>query len=174
MMSRKGFSFNSMPSVRFNRSQFPLGHDIHTSMSVGKLYPIDWQEVLPGDTFSCKAFDVTRVTSSFLKPVMDNLFLDVYHFFVPLRLVYDGAEGVFGNPSPSAYEDNDLGSMPGTTGTVVSGSVADYLGLPLTSFTADNKVTLTPFRAFALIYNQWFRNENVVGEVYVQRGEAHM
>jgi hypothetical protein len=138
-------------------------------MDVGTLYPIDWQEVVPGDVFKCRAFDVSRVTSSFLKPVMDNLFLDVYHFFVPHRLVYDDFEKVFGNPKPSAYTDNDLEEIPMTYGEVKSGSVGDYLGLPLGTISQNNPVSVLPFRSFALIYDKYFRNENTTDEIYIQK-----
>jgi hypothetical protein len=138
-------------------------------MDVGTLYPIDWQEVVPGDVFKCRAFDVSRVTSSFLKPVMDNLFLDVYHFFVPHRLVYDDFEKVFGNPNPSAYTDNALEEVPMTYGTVESGSVGDYLGLPIGAISQNNPVSVLPFRSFALIYDKYFRNENTTDEIYIQK-----
>jgi hypothetical protein len=138
-------------------------------MDVGTLYPIDWQEVVPGDVFKCRAFDVSRVTSSFLKPVMDNLFLDVYHFFVPHRLVYDDFEKVFGNPNPSAYTDNALEEIPMTYGAVKSGSIADYLGLPIGSISQSSRVSVLPFRSFALIYDKYFRNENTTDEIYIQK-----
>jgi hypothetical protein len=138
-------------------------------MDVGTLYPIDWQEVVPGDVFKCRAFDVSRVTSSFLKPVMDNLYLDVYHFFVPHRLVYDDFEKVFGNPNPSAYIDNALEEIPMGYGSVNSGSVGDYLGLPIGAIPQGNPVSLLPFRSFALIYDKYFRNENTTDEIYIQK-----
>lgn len=140
-------------------------------MSVGRLYPIDIQEVIPGDTFKNKTVCVARVTSSFLKPVMDNAYMDIYHFFVPYRLLYGDTERVFGNPNPSAYVDNNLSEFPtfGTSQTVVSGTIADYLGLPVGTIPGD--ISVLPFRAFAKVYNQWFRNENTVAETYVQEGE---
>lgn len=158
------------PQVRMNRSKFDLSKGVKTTMSVGRLYPIDIQEVLPGDTFKNKTVCVARVTSSFFKPVMDNAFMDIYHFFVPYRLLYKDSERVFGNPNPSAYEDNDLSSFPsfGSQQTVVSGSIADYLGLPVGRIPGD--ISVLPFRAFAKVYDQWFRNENVVDEVYIQSG----
>ena len=172
-MKKYRHNFTSLPQVRFPRSQQLLGHSITTSMTVGKLYPIEWLEVVPGDTFKSKMFDVQRVTSSFLKPVMDNLFLDVYHFFVPYRLLYANAENVFGNPSPSAYQDNDLDEFPMNYGgdEVKPGSVGDYLGLPLGTYSA-NCFSILPFRAFAKIWNYWFRNENVMDEVFVQGGSV--
>ena len=164
-----GHSLQNVPIPRFPRARFNLSHSVTTSMDVGTLYPIDWQEVVPGDVFKCRAFDVSRVTSSFLKPVMDNLYLDVYHFFVPHRLVYDDFEKVFGNPNPSAYTDNALEAIPMTFGEVKSGSVGDYLGLPLGTISQDNPVSVLPFRSFALIYDKYFRNENTTDEIYIQK-----
>lgn len=165
----RGHSLQSVPIPRFPRARFNLSHSVTTSMDVGTLYPIDWQEVVPGDIFKCRAFDVSRVTSSFLKPVMDNLYLDVYHFFVPHRLVYDDFEKVFGNPNPSAYTDNALEEIPMGYGSVNSGSVGDYLGLPIGAIPQGNPVSLLPFRSFALIYDKYFRNENTTDEIYIQK-----
>lgn len=165
----RGHSLQNVPIPRFPRARFNLSHSVTTSMDVGTLYPIDWQEVVPGDVFKCRAFDVSRVTSSFLKPVMDNLFLDVYHFFVPHRLVYDNFEKVFGNPNPSAYTDNALEEIPMTYGTVKSGNIADYLGLPIGSISNSSPVSVLPFRSFALIYDKYFRNENTTDEIYIQK-----
>lgn len=168
----RGHSLQSVPIPRFPRARFNLSHSVTTSMDVGTLYPIDWQEVVPGDIFKCRAFDVSRVTSSFLKPVMDNLYLDVYHFFVPHRLVYDDFEKVFGNPNPSAYTDNELAEIPMVSGPAIQpGSIADYLGLPVNaSIPNENPVSLLPFRSFALIYDKYFRNENTTDEIFVQKG----
>lgn len=165
----RGHSLQSVPIPRFPRARFNLSHSVTTSMDVGTLYPIDWQEVVPGDVFKCRAFDVSRVTSSFLKPVMDNLYLDVYHFFVPHRLVYDNFEKVFGNPNPSAYTDNALEEIPMGYGSVNAGSVGDYLGLPIGAVSQSNPVSLLPFRSFALIYDKYFRNENTTDEIYIQK-----
>lgn len=168
----RGHSLQNVPIPRFPRARFNLSHSVTTSMDVGTLYPIDWQEVVPGDVFKCRAFDVSRVTSSFLKPVMDNLFLDVYHFFVPHRLVYDDFEKVFGNPNPSAYTDNDLEEIPMVSGSAIQvGSIADYLGLPVgATISSENPVSILPFRSFALIYDKYFRNENTTDEIFVQKG----
>lgn len=165
----RGHSLQNVPIPRFPRARFNLSHSVTTSMDVGTLYPIDWQEVLPGDVFKCRAFDVSRVTSSFLKPVMDNLYLDVYHFFVPHRIVYDDFEKVFGNPNPSAYTDNALEEIPMAYGSVYAGSVGDYLGLPIGAVPQGNPVSVLPFRAFALIYDKYFRNENTTDEIYIQK-----
>lgn len=172
----RGHSLQNVPIPRFPRARFNLSHSVSTSMDVGTLYPIDWQEVVPGDIFKCRAFDVSRVTSSFLKPVMDNLFLDVYHFFVPHRLVYDDFEKVFGNPNPSAYTDNELAEIPMVSGSAIQvGSIADYLGLPIgATISSDNPVSILPFRSFALIYDKYFRNENTTDEIFVQKGALQL
>lgn len=171
-MKSKSFSFQQMPAVSRRRTLFKDPFDKTTTMSVGKLYPIEWQEVVPGDDFNEAITSVTRLTSSYLRPVLDDIYLDTYVFFVPGRLLYDDYEGVFGNPKPSAYDDNDLGELPtidSSSITVSSKSVADYLDLPLGS--VPSGVSVLPFRAFALIWNEWFRNENTMPETLVQTGE---
>lgn len=164
--------FENMPDVRYARSKFSLDHGIKTTMTVGNLYPLDIQEVLPGDSFKTKMTGVMRVTSAFLKPVIDNAFLEVYHFFVPLRLVYDDLEEVFGVARPSAYSMDLFKTIPtigGTNLTIASGSVGDYLGLPV-GITVFPGISILPFRAFAHVYNDWFRNESITNEVLVQTG----
>lgn len=107
-------NFNLFPTIRFNRSKFHMPQRVKTSMNLGTLYPISFTEVLPGDTFSCNMKNVTRATTSFIKPIMDNIYMDVYHFFVPLRLCYNDLEKVFGNPNPSAYTETEFATIPCT------------------------------------------------------------
>ena len=164
-------SFTEVPKVRYQRSLQDLSHGVKTSMNVGTLYPVDITEVLPGDTFKGSVQSVFRVTSAFLKPVIDNLYAEIHTFFVPSRLCYSEFEGVFGDSSPSAYSATELSTIPCTpsVSTVSEGSVADYFGLPLGEIPAG--ISILPFRAFALIYDQWFRNENVVYSMNVENGE---
>lgn len=163
-------NYNLLPNVKFNRSKFDLNHRNLTSMNVGTLYPISIEEVLPGDSFSTKVVCTARVTSSFIKPVMDNLFMDIYHFFVPLRLCYDKAEEVFGSSSPSSYIEDEFATIPTFEAcNIAKGSVGDYLGIALGDIPSG--LSVLPFRAFAKIYNEWFRNENITDEVYVHTGE---
>lgn len=163
--------FGSLPSVSFNRSRFDLSHIVKTSMDVGYLYPISIREVIPGDSFKCDITALARVSSSFIKPVMDNAYIDIYSFFVPYRLCYDKAQEVFGKASPSMYVDDSLERFPVTSSgcTIASGSVGDYLGLPVGS--VPQGISILPFRAFARVWNEWFRDENIVNETYVQPGE---
>lgn len=168
----KNFNYGNVASVSRRRTKFPDNWEVKTTMSVGKLYPIKWQEVLPGDDFSEDLSFVSRLTSTYIRPVYENLQLSVYAFFVPGRILYDDYESVFGNPNPSAYSDNELGEIPcfNNPFTVTSGSVGDYLELPVGHIAPNGNVSVLPFRAFAMIYNQWFRDQNNVDEVLVQRG----
>lgn len=162
-------SFASVPSVRFARSKIPMPHGIKTSMSTGYLYPVEWREVLPGDTFKVTASVAARVSTAFLRPVLDNLVMDVYHFFVPLRLVDKDVAEVFGKASPSQYEADGLDDFPVTAApmTVPEKTVYDYLFVRPGVVPAG--INVLPARAFALIWNEWFRNENVVDETYVPK-----
>lgn len=165
------YSFSNLPSVSRRRTRFYDPWNKLMTMSVGKLYPIKLQEVIPGDDFSEDVSFVSRLTSAYVRPVMDDLYMDLYAFYIPGRILYDDFELVFGNPAPSAYTDNELSEIPTFSGLsiVTSKSVADYLGLPPGRI--PDGVSVLPFRAFASIYNEWFRNENTNDLVFVQTGE---
>lgn len=158
---------------RIGRTKFqkPL-KSVKTSMTIGKLYPVRWEEVLPGTNWKSDTSFTCTLTSAYLRPVKDDLFIDHYTFFVPLRLLMDDLENVFGNSNPSAYSDGGLIEIPSTTSvqTVSSKSVADYLELPVGSVPPG--ISILPFRAFALIYNEWIRNQQVEGEVVIQKGDT--
>lgn len=174
---RNRFSFNSVPTIRRRRSMFDLSYSVKTSMTVGKLYPIYLQEIYPGDTFKLKSNIVTRVTSAFLKPVMDNLFQDTYFFFVPNRLVYDKWEEVFGKNSTGTWAVSEFAKVPtinipnnpAKAPFISSRSVGDYLGLPLGPLPSG--VSILPFRAFALIWEEWFRDQNNELPLHINRGD---
>lgn len=164
------------PTIHHSRSRFDLSFDVKTSGNVGTLYPIYLQEIYPGDTFDCDTTIVSRLASSYLRPVMDNLFLDVYYFFVPNRLVFDDWGAVFGENKSSAWTPASPVAVPHTTTTSVvsQGSVADYLGLPLADISNNtvlpSGINILPFRAFAKIYDDWFRDENLVAPMLIHTG----
>lgn len=173
---RRGWRYNQVPAVRIPRSVQNLSHSVRTSMSIGYLYPIDWFETLPDDKIRLRSASVSRLTSAYIRPVMDNIYLDVYHFYVPYRILYDRYTDVLVNPNKTAYTNDDFGKFPSTTGPVAQKSVADYLGLPIgCNITADsngNAVSVLPFRAFAMVYELYFRNQQTQDEIYVQTGES--
>lgn len=162
-------NFGAIADIKRSRTKMRVPFGVKTSLNVGDLVPLKVIEVLPGDTWKIKGASVARVSSAFLRPVMDNLFMDVHYFFVPYRLVFNKAEEVFGKATPSMYDTGELETIP-TLGscTITGGTVGDYLGLPPGNYPAG--LSVLKFRAFALIYDKWFRNENVVDEMLVQKG----
>lgn len=162
------FSFNNVPVIRHSRSQQDLSHGVKTSGNVGTLYPFECQEVYPGDTFKVQTAVVSRLSSQFIKPVMDNLFLDVYFFYVPSRILYAQFPNVFGENTESAWANTQEYSVPTFAGTVPSKSVGDYLGLPV-GMSLQN-ISVLPFRAFGKVYDDWFRDQNNVSPMHIQNG----
>lgn len=166
----RSYVYNSIPVVKHKRSKFDMSHRVGTTVNVGDLVPIDWQEVYPGDTFKCDMSAVAQVTSTFLKVPMDNLMLDVYHFFVPYRIIDDNFVRIMGE-SKTKWTDSNVYSVPECYGssTYTSLSLADYLGIPKEA--CGNNIpsfSQYPFRAYAKIYNDYFRDENLVDEINIQ------
>lgn len=177
-MSNK--QFTTVPTIRCSRSRFDMSFGHKMSMSVGKLYPMYLQEVYPGDTFSDTSTLVTRLTSTFLRPVMDNLFMDTYFFFVPSRLVYDRWEEIFGENRESYWAQPEAVEAPTipSAAPIYTKSVGDYLGLPTCTkvgseikYKVPAGINILPFRAFALIWNEWFRDENTQPPVLIHKGD---
>lgn len=185
-MSRK-FLIDRVPTISAKRSSFDLSRKLMLSMNVGKLYPVGKPyEVYPGDTFKIRTKFVVRLTSAYLKPVMEDLIIEFYHFFVPHDLAYH--LGTFGNMSSSntgyimrdfkgVMGENRLNAWSPTVNiqmpalpsfTCSSGSVADYLEFPLGTNPAG--LQAIPFRGFALIYDQWYRDQNNVDPMYIYQG----
>lgn len=190
LYSTYDFSKNLAPSVK--RSAFNLSHEHKTTFNVGKLVPIEVMEVLPGDTFSYDLSSVIR-TNTFQRPVMDNLYADFMFFFVPMRLTwkhwknFQGENGnSFGIPSIEYRIPSYIAGsiVPDSGVSCISKSVADYMGIPVgTKF--DNRkdytgpstygsmqVSQLPFRAFASIWNYWFRDENLQGYEVFDDGDS--
>ncbi len=163
--------FNNVATIKAPRSKFDLSYTNKTSASVGKLYPIYCQEIYPGDSFNCKTSFVARLTSSYLRPVMDNLFCDFYYFFVPSRLVFKDWAQIFGENDESAWAQTNETVAPVNLDkmTCRSKTVADYLGLPVGNI--PKGVNILPFRAFAKIWDDWFRDENLQDPMYINTGD---
>nr|QJB21148.1 MAG: major capsid protein [Microvirus sp.] len=155
------FNFNPT-SINMSRSTFSRSSSLKTSFNVGNIIPIYCDEVLPGDTFDIKTSKVVRL-QTLITPIMDNLYLDTYFFFVPNRLVWEHWQEFMGENTSSAwipsveYEIPQL-TAPASTGWTV-GTIADYFGIP--TGIANLSVNALPFRAYALIVNDWFRDENL-------------
>lgn len=181
-MSKKksSYVFGTVPMIKASRSRFDLSQSIKTSGNVGKLYPFFCQEVYPGDTFKINSTILARLTSSYLRPVMDNLFLDQYFFYVPSRLVYDKFPQVFGENKAGAWANTTPPTVPTLQNSSSSSikaahdNVCAYINLPVGVELKQNvnNISLLPYRAFALIYDEWFRDENNIQPMQVQKGDA--
>lgn len=178
MAKKSNFVFGSVPMIRASRSRFDLSQSIKTSGNVGKLYPFFCQEVYPGDTFKINSTILTRLSSSYLRPVMDNLFLDQYYFFVPSRLVFDKWAQVFGENKAGKWANTAPPKVPTFTNQSSSNNIAlhdnvcAYINLPVGQDLGANinDISVLPYRAFALIYDEWFRDENNVQPMQIQKG----
>ena len=179
-MKKSNFVYGSVPMIRASRSKFDLSFTHKTSGKVGKLYPFYCQEVYPGDTFKTKSTILARLNSAYLRPVMDNLFLDQYFFFVPSRLVFDKFSQVFGENKQSPWAVQNPPSIPCFQNTASTGNIAlhdnvcAYLYLPVGEDLKENirDISLLPARAFALIYDEWFRDENNIQPMNIHKGDA--
>ena len=153
--------FAQNPVASIGRSSFNRNSSIKTTFNAGDLIPFYVDEVLPGDTFSIDTSKVVRMQTP-LTPIMDNIYLDTYYFFVPNRLVWKHWVNLMFENTKSAWAPESVYSVPQVTapsGGWSVGTVADYMGIP----TGVNglSVNAMPFRAYALICNEWFRDENL-------------
>lgn len=154
------------------RSTFDLSHSIKTTFNVGQLVPIDVQEVIPGDTFNVKTSYVAR-TSTMLFPVMDTAFLDVTHFFVPYRLLQKNFVKLMGENPDTPYTqpvDYQIPQITSPDGGWNEGTVADYMGIP--TKVSGISVSALPFRAYAKIWNDFYRDQNLQNGAAFLDGDA--
>lgn len=168
---RSQFTYDTTPMLKYSRSMFDLSHKHLTSMNVGELTPFMCEEVYPGDTFKITAHSVIRASSPLLRPIMDNAFIEEYFFYVPSRILYDKFVNVFGENTSSPWANTQTYSVPQIPvgQTVYSKSVADHLGLPVGKLA--RPVSVLPFRAFAKIWEDWFRDQNNVSPQHLQSGD---
>lgn len=150
--------FSRIPQTEIQRSTFDRSHGLKTAFDSGYLVPIELQEVLPGDTVDFDATLLARLPST-VTPIMDNVFLDTQFFFVPSRLLWTNFVKMMGervNPKDSI--DYTVPYLESGDGFSV-GSLADYLGIP--TGVSKLKVNALPFRAYAKIWDDWYRDENL-------------
>lgn len=165
--------FSQLPHADISRSTFDRSHSLKTTFNTGDVVPFYVDEVLPGDTFTVDTSKVVRMPS-LITPLMDNLYLDTYFFFVPNRLVWDHWKQFNGENTESAwlptteYEVPQITS-PASTGWTV-GTIADYFGIPIG--VPGLSVNALPFRAYALIVNEWFRDENLTDPLLIPTDDA--
>ena len=145
------------------RSKFDRGHQLLTTINEGELVPIYMDEVIPGDTARVQLNGLIRMSTP-IYPIMDNCYMDTYFFFVPTRLLWEHFENMFGENDTDYWAEKTEYSTPkctiGGTSGLANGSIGDYFGLP-TEVANALEVNALPARAYAMIYNEWFRDENL-------------
>ena len=165
--------FSLSPHVDISRSRFDRSASLKTSFNAGDVVPFFLEEVLPGDTFSVDTSKVVRM-QTLLTPMMDNVYLDTYYFFVPNRLVWDHWKEFCGENTESAWIPQTEYTLPQITSPAGQGwsvgTLADYFGIP--TGVAGLSVSALPFRAYALIMNEWFRDQNLQDPLVVPTDDS--
>ncbi|ARQ16017.1 putative VP1 [Human gut gokushovirus] len=161
--------FSQIPSTQIPRSVFDRSHGYKTTFNSGYLVPFYVDEVLPGDSFKLTATLFARLATPIV-PFMDNLYLETFFFFVPNRLVWDNWQKFNGEQkNPTDSTDFLIPTVSGTN--VQNQTLWDYFGLP-TNVNKALKVNALPFRAYNLIFNEWFRDENLQESLKVPTGDG--
>ena len=170
--------FAELPAAEIQRSTFDRSCSYKTSFNVGDLIPFYVDEVLPGDTFNISTAKVVR-SQTMLTPIMDNIFLDTYYFFVPNRLVWKHWREFCGENRDGAWApqvEYTIPTIASPTGGFASGTIADYMGLPVgVEWKATDALapSALPFRAYALICNEFFRDENLTDPLLISLDDAN-
>ena len=163
--------FSRVPQADIQRSTFNRSHGLKTTFDAGYLVPIFVDEVLPGDTFSVNAMGFGRLATP-IYPIMDNLYVETFFFFVPNRLIWDNWErfnGAQDNPADStSYLIPQITLGSGVS--IADSTLFDYMGLPINV----NGIEFNNLhgRAYNLIWNEWFRDENLQDSVVVDKDDG--
>lgn len=157
------------------RSKFVRPQSHKTTFNAGDIIPIYVEEVLPGDSHQIDTSYLVR-TQPLVAPIMDNIWLDTFYFFVPNRLVWDHWQQFMGENTDSAWIPQAQYSIPQIKcpqGGWNVGTIADYLGIPPQVDLGDTSVSALPFRAYALICNEFFRDENLTDPLNIPTGDSN-
>lgn len=155
--------FSEVPKVEAERSTFNRSHGFKSAFDAGYLVPIFLDEALPGDTFNLKMNGFARLSTP-VYPVMDNLRMETFFFAVPNRLLWENWQKFCGERDDPADSIDYTTPIVNDINNASNESLVDYFGLP-TKVAANYAVSALPFRAYNLIYNEWFRDQNLVDSV---------
>lgn len=171
----RGHRFSDAPAMYMKRTKFDRSHVYKTTFDSGKLIPVFVDEVLPGDTTRMSVNYFARLATP-VKPIMDNIYLDWFFFFVPNRLVWEHWQNFcFEQEDPDDSTDYVIPTVvaTGNSENAYIGSLWDYFGLPVNTSGNLSGVSALPFRGVYLIYNEWFRDENLQKSVKIQKGDTN-
>lgn len=171
----RGHRFSDAPAMYMRRTKFDRSHVYKTTFNSGKLIPVFVDEVLPGDTTRMSINYFARLATP-IKPIMDNIYLDWFFFFVPNRLVWEHWQNFcFEQEDPDDSTDYVIPAITATGNSENGyvGSLWDYFGLPVNTTGNLSGISALPFRAVYLIWNEWFRDENLQKSVKIQKGDTN-
>jgi hypothetical protein len=171
----RGHRFSDAPAMYMRRTKFDRSHVYKTTFNSGKLIPVFVDEVLPGDTTRMSVNYFARLATP-IKPIMDNIYLDWFFFFVPNRLVWEHWQNFcFEQEDPDDSTDYVIPTVSASSKVANSlvGSLWDYFGLPINTTENLSGINALPFRAVYLIWNEWFRDENLQKSVKIQKGDTN-
>ncbi|WNK14171.1 MAG: major capsid protein [Microvirus sp.] len=162
--------FSQVPKADIPRSSFDRSHNHKTTLDAGYLVPIYVDEALPGDTFHTKMTAFARLSTPIV-PIMDNMFMDSHFFAVPMRLVWNNWQKFNGEQTdPGDTTDYTIPQMVAPAGGYQIGSVSDYMGLP-TGIAGFSHSCLW-HRAMNLIWNEWYRDQNLQDSLTVKKDDG--
>lgn len=171
----RGHRFSDAPAMYMKRTKFDRSHVYKTTFDSGRLIPVFIDEVLPGDTTRMSVNYFARLATP-IKPIMDNIYLDWFFFFVPNRLVWEHWQNFcFEQEDPDDSTDYVIPTVTatGNSDNAYIGSLWDYFGLPVNTSGNLSGVSALPFRGVYLIWNEWFRDENLQKSIKIQKGDTN-
>ncbi|WNK14597.1 MAG: major capsid protein [Microvirus sp.] len=171
MKNQSQHTFSQVPKAEIPRSSFNRSHGHKTTLNAAYLVPILVDEALPGDTFNVNASIFARMATP-IHPIMDNLWLDIFFFFVPNRLVWDNWQKFMGEQTdPGDSIDFTIPQLDsGATTGYAEGSIFDHMGIP--TKIANLRHSALPLRAYNLIWNEWFRDQNLQTSIGVPKTDG--
>lgn len=169
MRSVMQHQFARVPHADIPRSTFNRSHGYKTTFDAGYLVPIFVDEALPGDTFHLRLTSFARLATP-LHPFMDNMFMEFFFFFVPNRLIWDNFQRFMGEQPNPGDSTSFLVPQVAVNPAYAIGSLQDYMGLPTGVTGYEHNALHT--RAYNLIWNEWFRDQNLQNSVVVDRDDG--
>ena len=165
-------SFSEVPRAEIPRSQFNRSHGHKTTFDADYLIPILVDDIIPGDTFNVNCHFFARLATPQF-PIMDNMYLETFFFFVPYRLIWDNWEKMHGAQDSPADSIDYTVPVLSSGSTMSVGDLGDYFGLPLNINTSNSTdISALPFRAYRLIWTEWFRDQNLQNDISRNSGDG--
>lgn len=175
-MNREEYFRADWARLAYNRTRFRMPFNHTTAFNTGDIVPLEVEQIYPGDGLSSKFSYLIRSFTP-LNPIMSNIYFDVYSFFVPMRLVWEHWENFYGQNDTSAWTQTYQYQIPQCQAPDGDDSgdsyhmIGEYLGL-VTDLDSSYKVSDLWRRAYLNIYNDWFRDENLIAPILYSKGDT--